>query len=169
MTKWAGRILAFIGAGHLLVGLLLSRAYFGDWLLLRLWGHWWEDTRAANAFWGTPAGFGLPLFVIGLLVTWMDRRRITPPIFLPWVLLAWTAVIAVSVEPTPAPLAAAASVLLLSGVRRAAGPTGSRCDAGDHGAGQCGTRRAVDFAGLAGDQGEQRTAEQGDQGFHVLP
>ncbi|GAA3038740.1 hypothetical protein GCM10020000_16210 [Streptomyces olivoverticillatus] len=125
MIKWASRLLAFIGAVHLLVGLLLSRTYFGDWLFFRLWGHWWEDTRAANAFWGSPAGFGLPLFVIGLLVTWMDRRGITPPVFLPWVVLPWTVVCTVSVEPSPAPLATAASVLLLVGVRRSARPAGS--------------------------------------------
>ncbi|WP_230464386.1 hypothetical protein, partial [Nocardia seriolae] len=39
MIKWSGRIIAFIGAGHLTTGLLLSQAYFGDWLSLRLWGH----------------------------------------------------------------------------------------------------------------------------------
>ncbi|MGW4098606.1 DUF6463 family protein [Mycobacterium sp. NPDC004974] len=120
MTKWAGRILAIIGGGHLTLGLWFSRASFGDWLTLRLWGHWRDDTPAAHAFWSNPAGFGLPLLLVGLLVLWMDRRGLTPPAFLAWMVLVWAIVCAVIAEPTPAPLLVVASVLLLCGIRRAA-------------------------------------------------
>lgn len=119
MIKWAGGILALIGAGHLTLGLLLSHAYFGDWLSLRLWGHWWDDTLSVYAFWGNPAGFGLPLLLVGLLVAWMGRRDVVPPAFLAWTVLAWGGVCAVIAEPTPAPVVVVAAVLLLRGIHRA--------------------------------------------------
>ncbi|MFF3666342.1 DUF6463 family protein [Microtetraspora malaysiensis] len=120
MIKWAGRVLAIIGGGHLALGLLFSRASFGDWLSLRLWGHWRDDTPAVHDFWGNPAGFGLPLLLVGLLVLWMDRRGLTPPAFLAWTMLVWAVACAVIAEPTPAPLLVAAAILLLCGIRRAA-------------------------------------------------
>ncbi|MEU0506000.1 DUF6463 family protein [Nocardia sp. NPDC005998] len=119
MITWSGRIIAFIGGGHLATGLLLSHAYFKDWLSLQLWGHWAEDTLPAQAFWSNPAGFGLPLLIVGLLVVWMDRRGIVPPAFLAWMVLAWGGVCALIVEPTPAPVVVAAAVLLLRGIHRA--------------------------------------------------
>ncbi|MGF6883731.1 hypothetical protein ABIA39_008314 [Nocardia sp. GAS34] len=120
MIKWAGGILASIGAGHLTVGLLASSAYFGDWLSLRLWGHWWEDTTPAMSFWANPAGFGLPLTLIGLLVVWMDRNGVVPPAFLAWTVLVWSAMCAYCVEPTPAPVVVITAGVLLYGIRRAA-------------------------------------------------
>lgn len=121
MIRWAGRLLAFIGAGHLTLGVLSSSGYFDDWLSLRLWGHWWEDTGAAHAFWSNPGGFGLPLFLVGALTLWMDRNGIVPPAFLAWTVLIWSAVCAVLAEPTPWPVVVIAAMLLLRGIRAAAG------------------------------------------------
>lgn len=120
MIKWAGRILAFIGGGHLTIGMLMSLGFYGDWFSLSLWGHWWEeDNRAANAFWGNPAGFGWPLLLVGLLVMWMDRKGIVPPAFLGWAVLGWALVCAVVAEPTPGPVLVGGAVLLILGVRKA--------------------------------------------------
>ncbi|MCP2339775.1 DUF6463 family protein [Actinomadura rupiterrae] len=121
MIWWAGRGLALIGGGHLAIGLLLSRSYFDDWFALRLWGHWTEDTHQASYFWANPAGFGWPLLLIGLTVVWMDRRGITPPLFLAWMVLGWAVVCAVIAEPTPGPVLVAFAVMLLRGVQKASG------------------------------------------------
>ncbi|WP_433323342.1 DUF6463 family protein [Spirillospora sp. CA-294931] len=114
---WAGRILAVVGGGHLTLGLLFSAPHLGDWLTLGLWGSWWEDTDSASAFWGNPAGFGLPLLLVGLLVGWMDRRGIVPPVFLAWTVLGWGGAVAYIVEPTPGPLVVIAALMLLRGIR----------------------------------------------------
>ncbi|MFD4355581.1 DUF6463 family protein [Nocardia sp. NPDC058518] len=123
--KWAGRVIAIIGIGHLTLGMLASWSYFDDWLSLDLWGHWWEDTGAANAFWANPAGFGWPLFIVGLLVVWMERNGIVPPLFLAWMVLGWGVMCAVIVEPTPGPIVVVAAVMLLRGIRSAAPPAGT--------------------------------------------
>lgn len=119
MIKWAGRLIALIGGGHLTLGMLASWSYFDDWMSMELWGHWWDDTDAANAFWSNPAGFSWPLLVVGLLVVWMDRNGIVPLPFLACMVLGWGALCAVIVEPTPGPLVVVAAVILLRGIRSA--------------------------------------------------
>ncbi|MFC9967091.1 hypothetical protein ACFVH4_22925 [Nocardia ignorata] len=96
---------------------LVSSSSFDEWLTFELWGHWWEDTPAANSFWANPAGFGWPLLLVGSLIVWMDRRGIVPPEFLAWAVLGWGVVCAVVVEPTPAPVVVIAAILLLRGIR----------------------------------------------------
>ncbi|WP_378731400.1 DUF6463 family protein [Nocardia brasiliensis] len=123
MITWSGRILAFLGALHLTVGTLLSSRYLGEWLSFQLWFDGTDVTElrpAVGAFWLGPGSFGLPLLLIGLLIEWMDRRDIVPPVFLPWALLAWIGVGAVILEPAPWLVAGVAAVLLLVGVRRSA-------------------------------------------------
>ncbi|RJO73747.1 hypothetical protein D5S18_21535 [Nocardia panacis] len=117
--KWTGGIIAGISAGHLAVGLSLSSGYFGDWLSLRLWNHWWEDTVPAMSFWANPGGFGLPLALIGVLVVWMNRNNIVPPAFLAWTVLIWSLAIAFMAEPTPAPVVVVAAAVLLRSIRSA--------------------------------------------------
>ncbi|MGW6422818.1 DUF6463 family protein [Nocardia sp. NPDC055053] len=126
MIKWAGMVLAIIGGGHLAIGLLLSSSSFDEWLSFELWGHWWEDTPAANSFWANPAGFGWPLLLVGSLIVWMDRRGIVPPEFLAWAVLGWGVVCAVIVEPTPGPVVVIAAVVLLRGIRVAGAQAGTQ-------------------------------------------
>lgn len=125
MIKGAGVVLAIIGGGHLTIGLLLSASSFDEWLSFELWGHWWEDTPAANSFWANPAGFGWPLLLVGSLIVWMDRRGIVPPEFLAWAVLGWGVVCAVIVEPTPGPVVVIAAIVLLRGIRVAGAQEGT--------------------------------------------
>ncbi|MBA3379765.1 MAG: hypothetical protein H0T93_12860, partial [Chloroflexia bacterium] len=53
--------------------------------------------------------------VVGLTVLWLDRRGITPPAFIAWMLGIWTVIVLL----TPWPILLLATVLLLAGIRRA--------------------------------------------------
>ncbi|MET9216590.1 MULTISPECIES: DUF6463 family protein [unclassified Nocardia] len=122
MITWAGRVLAFLGAAHVVAATLLGHRHYGEWFTFGLWlpdADITELPPAIGAFWMGPGSFGVPLLLLGCLIVWLDRRAIAPPAFLAWSLLVWTVCCALIFEPAPWVLAAAASVLLLIGIRRA--------------------------------------------------
>ncbi|MET8776941.1 DUF6463 family protein [Nocardia sp. NPDC050713] len=123
MIKWAGwLIVLFPGVGHT-VGALVETApdYATDWFN----GEGWKvDATAMNyaeaTLWYTVFSFGVPFLLIGLMVLWLDRRGITPPAFLAWVVAGWTLVTVAVGGPSPLLVLLIAAGLLLVGSRRAA-------------------------------------------------
>ncbi|MGW2819336.1 DUF6463 family protein [Streptomyces sp. NPDC001415] len=123
MIKWAGRLIVFFGAAHTLLALTLEGAarHAGTWFGGGLWGADFAAMDAADsAWWLSVDSFGVPLFLIGLMVLWLDRRGMAPPPFLAWALVIWTVVGAAVLVATPWPILLCADVLLLVGIRRAA-------------------------------------------------
>ncbi|MCP2296785.1 hypothetical protein APR11_003217 [Nocardia amikacinitolerans] len=122
MIKWAGwLIVLFPGIGHT-VGALVETApdHAGAWFD----GEGWKaDATAMNyaeaALWYTVFSFGVPFLVIGLLVLWLDRRGITPPAFVAWIVAGWTLVTVAVGGPSPLLALLVAAGLLLVGSRRA--------------------------------------------------
>ncbi|MGI5292022.1 DUF6463 family protein [Nonomuraea polychroma] len=98
MIKRAGWILTLYGAVHTLGALTVGKAasHAGTWFS---GGLWHEDlaemSPAGSAYWLSVDSFGPPIIVIGLIVLWLDRRDITPPTFIAWILGIWTVVDAV--------------------------------------------------------------------------
>ncbi|MCA2210068.1 DUF6463 family protein [Nocardia rosealba] len=133
MITWAGRVLATLGAAHALAATMLGHRYFGQWFSFELWA---PDADIAalppeiGAFWMGPGSFGIPLMLLGFLITWMDRRGITPPVLLAVGLIAWTLLCAAIFEPAPWILATAASIQLLIAIRRPAAPRPAEARAG---------------------------------------
>ncbi|MFE3059154.1 DUF6463 family protein [Nocardia sp. NPDC059239] len=122
MITWAGRLIVLFGAAHTILALTWMRAarYAGDWFS----GALWHDDLAAmspanSALWLSLDSFGIPLVLVGLTVLWLDRRGITPPLFIVWVLGLWTVFGAVVLVLTPWPIMAVATGLLAVGIRRA--------------------------------------------------
>ncbi|WP_433567297.1 DUF6463 family protein [Nocardia sp. CA-151230] len=122
MIAWAGRLIVFFGAAHTILALTLEHAarYAGDWFS----GALWHDDLAAmspanSALWLSLDSFGIPLVMVGLTVLWLDRRGLTPPRFIAWVLGSWTVLAAVIMPLTPWPIMAVATGLLVAGTRRA--------------------------------------------------
>ncbi|KFZ82144.1 hypothetical protein ED92_18205 [Amycolatopsis sp. MJM2582] len=121
MIKWAGWLITLFGAAHTLGALTVMKAagHAGTWFS----GALWHDDLAAmspanSAFWLSAASFGVPLVLVGLTVLWLERRGITPPLFLAWALGIWTLLIAVVLLFTPWPILLVATALLLAGIRR---------------------------------------------------
>lgn len=123
MIKWAGLIIGFLGAVHLVWGFLLTAGrHAGSWFSGELWlpeAGIAEMDSTAGAFWMTTGSFGLPLIVVGMTVLWMDRRGIVPPAFIAWTLGGWSLVGAVILEPSPWILTWIPVGMLLTGIRRA--------------------------------------------------
>ncbi|MEV6102331.1 DUF6463 family protein [Nocardia sp. NPDC051981] len=122
MTAWAGRLIVLFGAAHTVLALAWMRAarHAGDWFSGALRHDDLAAMSAANsALWLSLNSFGIPLVLIGLTVLWLDRRGITPPRFIVWVLGLWTVQCAIVLTFTPWPITAVATGLLIAGGRRA--------------------------------------------------
>jgi len=123
MIKWAGWLIVFFGAAHTLGALTVLGAarHAGAWFSGVLWrDDLAEMSQANSALWLSLHSFGMPLIVVGLVVLWLDRRGITPPPLIAWILGIWTVVDAVILVLTPWPILLVAVGLLLAGARRAA-------------------------------------------------
>jgi hypothetical protein len=122
MIKWAGWLIVFFGAAHTLIALAIvgTGSHLAAWFSAALWHDDLANMSPANsAFWLSLYSFGVPLILVGLLVLWLDRRGITPPAFIAWVLGIWISVGAVVLLLTPWPILLFAAGLLLIGIRRA--------------------------------------------------
>ena len=120
-VKWAGRVLVGFGAGHLIGAFALTvRDHAHRWFSAQLWRP--EEgildmSPAMAAFWLTTGSLGAPLIVLGVLVLWLGRRGMTPPPSVAWMLVAWSLVAAVIVEPAPWLFITLAGGLLLAAAR----------------------------------------------------
>ncbi|MFJ8584656.1 DUF6463 family protein [Streptomyces sp. NPDC093595] len=121
MVKWAGWIIALAGLGHTL-GSLVEAApdHAGTWFG-GVWnlGDYPGMSDATVAWWYSVFSFGPPLLLIGLTVLWLERRGVTPPLFLSWALVGWVAVGFVVDGPSPLLVLLVAAGLLAAGARRA--------------------------------------------------
>ncbi|WP_280274944.1 DUF6463 family protein [Nocardia wallacei] len=125
MIKWAGWLITLCGLGHTLGALTQTVPHYaGDWFSWALWEEQNNDPVAMShltaAFWYSVFSFGPPLFMVGLIVLWLNRRQISPPSFIAWSVVCWTLITAILSGPSPLLLLLIAAVLLLVGARRAA-------------------------------------------------
>ncbi len=120
-VTWAGRILVVFGTGHLVGALALTVHDHGRrWFSAQLWRldeGILDMSPAMAAFWLTTGSFAAPLILCGAMVLWLDRQGVAPPRFVAWMLVAWSAVVAVIVEPAPWVLLTLAGGLLLAAAR----------------------------------------------------
>lgn len=116
----------FYGAAHTLGALTAEGAarHAGTWFRGQLWGADLVDmSPAMSAYWLSVSSFGPPMILLGLTVLWLERRGITPPAFLGWLLGAWTVLDTAVAGPGLGQnlMLLVASGLLWTGARRASG------------------------------------------------
>lgn len=121
-VRWAGRILVVFGVGHLLGAFALTlRDHADRWFTTDLWQldeGIVDMSPAMAAFWLTTGSFAAPLIMLGAVVLWLDRRGIALPRSAGWMLVIWSALAAVILEPAPWVLLTVAGGLLLAGPAR---------------------------------------------------
>jgi hypothetical protein len=69
--------------------------------------------QAEHAFWSTMGSAGPPLIFVGILIHWIDRRGLRVPPAASVVLVAWSALASLLMQPSGFPLVLFMSVLLL--------------------------------------------------------
>lgn len=92
LNTWGGALIAVYGTAHTLGALFVLGAvrHAGTWTSGKLWAEDLTDmSPAMSAYWLSVASFGPPLILVGATVLWLNRRGITPPSFIAWVVLAW--------------------------------------------------------------------------------
>ncbi|MBB3039978.1 DUF6463 family protein [Hoyosella altamirensis] len=122
MIRIAAWLMVLYATAHTVGAFVVEDAarHVPAWFSGELWGEDFSNmSPAGSALWLTLASFAPPLFILGLLLLWLHRRRITPPAFVAWMLGGLTMIDGVINPFTPWPILLLASVLLLIGIRRA--------------------------------------------------
>ena len=104
MVVWAGRIMVLLGVVHVVSTVVISANHLADWFTGQLWlpeQGLGNLTPEMGAFWLSLGSFGVPLALLGGLVTWCARIDRVPPAFVAWGVAAWSVVCAVVFEPSP--------------------------------------------------------------------
>ncbi|MFI9507780.1 hypothetical protein [Nocardia sp. NPDC052566] len=118
---WAGGLIAFLGAGHSVGALILTRDFFDNWAAGDLWDPAMDlhaPQPILGAFFVSVASFGVPLLLVGLAISWIGRRGLVPPRYFAWGIAAWITVCDVIGGPSPLLLAWISIVTLLVAARR---------------------------------------------------
>jgi len=123
MNRWAGWLILAFGVLHTIGAFTLLGAaqHTPRWLGGELWTEsLFEMNPTMGFYWLTVNSFGPSFVVIGSTVLWLDRRGITPPVFIAWFLAAWTVIDCALSGPGvgQSVIVLAAAVLLLLARRR---------------------------------------------------
>jgi hypothetical protein len=126
LLRSAGAILVALGAGHLALAVVLTRATLLGWAAGGVWaavpllpGAPPAGARDALAFWGGPGGFAVPLVTLGLLLWHLAGRGVRVPAFVGWITAVWCLVGAVLLVPSPFVVGAVAGMLVVLSARTA--------------------------------------------------
>ena len=125
LVRIAGAVLVALGAGHLALAAVLTRATLLGWAADGVWaavpllpGAAPAGARDALAFWGGAGGFAVPLVILGLLLRHLAGRGVRVPAFVGWTVAVWCLVGAVLLVPSPFAVGVVAGMLVVLAARR---------------------------------------------------
>ncbi|MFE6236668.1 DUF6463 family protein [Cellulosimicrobium sp. NPDC057862] len=125
-TRVAAGTLVTLGTGHLVIVSVVGRDRLAAWVDTGLWAAvpLFPGARPSTAtlndqvaFWSGVGSFAVPLVVLGGLVWWLASRSLVPPEAVGWGLVAWFALGAVVLVPSPMIVGALAGALLVVAAR----------------------------------------------------
>ncbi|MCP3804841.1 DUF6463 family protein [Allokutzneria sp. A3M-2-11 16] len=122
LLRWASGIMIFIGAGHLVLLVLLSGDDVARWGAEGLWAAvplLGGDLRNAVTFWGGPGSFSVPQILLGCLIWHLAGRGVTVPAGIGWAYAAWCVLGGVLLVPSPFFVGVVPGALIVLAARRA--------------------------------------------------
>lgn len=125
--RWAAGIMIVLGAGHLVLLVVLAGDQLAGWVDRGVWAAvplfdlgtqpTVKSLQNKDVFWSGPGGFAVPLIVLGCLVWHLAGRGVAVPAAFGWALAIWSAVSGVLLVPSPFFVATIAGVLIISAAR----------------------------------------------------
>ncbi|WP_304453075.1 DUF6463 family protein [Nocardiopsis sp. YSL2] len=123
LLRWASGIMVVLGAGHLALLAVFSRADIAAWGERGVWAAVPLDLAGTGAtmvslqnsltFWAGPGSFAVPLILLGCLTWHLAGRGVPVPAWLGWGLAAWCLVGGVLLVPSPYFAGAVAGALVV--------------------------------------------------------
>ena len=129
MVKWSSIAVIALCIIHMLVLGADIPSESGKWLGLNMWtfDHWaplraqpFDLALSGGVFWATLGSFAAPMFVLGALLLWLDRRGLPIPAFVGWALFAWMALLTAIMPPSGFPVGLIVVLALAIGLQRKA-------------------------------------------------
>lgn len=131
LLRTASIILGVLGAGHLVLGLVLTRETLARWASDGVWAavpllgsaESLDSARNALAFWAALGSFSMPQVALALLIWHLAGRGIRVPASIGWIIAVWSLIAALILVPSPFILITVAGVLVIIAARRPEEPS----------------------------------------------
>ena len=129
MVKWSSIAAIALCIIHMVVLGADIPTEAGKWLALNMWtfDHWaplrqqpLDLALSGGVFWATLGSFAVPMFVLGALLFWLDRKGLPIPSFVGWCLVAWMALVTAIMPPSGFPVGLVVMLALAIGLQRRA-------------------------------------------------
>jgi hypothetical protein len=115
LTTWAGWSAVAVALAHIAYFVVDTWPQWAGWISGKLWGlsEGPETASSMIGFWALPAGFAVPLLLLGLLTVRLARAGQALPGYVGWTLLSWAGLCSFIIEPSGFPLAFVPAILLI--------------------------------------------------------
>ncbi|GAA4022274.1 hypothetical protein GCM10022247_53110 [Allokutzneria multivorans] len=118
--RWASAVMIVIGAGHLVLAIVLAWDSHARWLDQGLWASVPLMGGALDnevAFWAALGSFSVPQILLGWVLWHLAGRGVTVPAGVGWVYAAWCVLGGILLVPSPFFVGVVPGLLIVSAAR----------------------------------------------------